>query len=277
MKVSAFTAIFAMILASAAGGCERSKGATPERDEANLRAPRAITGAVRPAHAMRSKEWRGLEDGVLRIWPIGDSITEGPEGSYRNALFRELKDEGIKVDFIGTLYDDSAKIEDRQHEGHPGFTIANAEENLDGWLKKVPAPDVVLIMLGTNDFAWWTNVSVLDHYGDMTKLLDHLSTKLPEAKIVVATIPPQSPALIEDVKRDRGQMASEFNDLLRQLLPKRAGWGERLFLADVGARVTTSDLGDGIHPKTSAQKKIAGVWKAALERALSPRPNVTNP
>ncbi len=269
MSLGYYTGIFAVIFSLLPGACSKSRSATAERDEASVRSNGTLAGAVRPANAVRNQRWRGTDDGVLRIWPMGDSTTEGPEGGYRNDLYRQLRKNGIKIDFIGTLYDDSAKIDDRQHEGHPGFTIANADENVDAWLKKLPAPDVILIMLGTNDFAWWTNVSVLDHYGDLNKLLDHLMKKLPHAIIVVATIPPQSPALIEDVKRDRAVMAREFNDMLRKVLPNHAAFGKRLFLADVGAKLGVGELADGIHPKVSAQKKIASVWTATLEKALA--------
>ncbi len=241
-------------------GCNQSSGATLGRgDEA--RRPAVASATMLRTHP--------LHDGVLRVWPIGDSITEGVEGGYRNRLYQLLRAKDIDVDYVGTLRDDSTKVRDKDHEGHPGFTISNAQENLDLWFKSVPAPDVVLVMLGTNDFAWWTNVSVAEHYGYFTQLIDTLLGRLPDSVLVVSTIPPQSSQMIEDVKRDRQKMTEEFNAMLRKSVPAHAAYGKRLFLADSARELKLSDLSDGIHPTKQAHEKIAKVWFATLQQALS--------
>jgi lysophospholipase L1-like esterase len=244
--VSFFTrlALGALIL----GACNQSSGATPrQRNEAGRQ------------HA---------QGATLKVWPVGDSITEGVEGGYRNRLYQLLRQEHVDIDYVGTLHDDSARISDKQHEGHPGFTISNAQENVDQWLTTVPPPDVVLVMLGTNDFAWWTNVPVTEHHGYFVKFVDHLLQRLPKASIVVSTIPPQSPKLIEDVKLDRAKMSAEFNTILRRTVPSHPAYGKRLFLADAARELALSDLSDGIHPTKRGHEKIAGVWFNALKPAL---------
>jgi lysophospholipase L1-like esterase len=262
-----YASVFALFLASATAGCAKSRTATPGGDDAQQ--PRAASFAgIGPTMTVSAKSLRGMEDGVLRIWPMGDSITEGVEGGYRNELYRRLRKDGINFDFVGTMRDDSTKVADKDHEGHPGFTLANAEENVEQWLKQVKSPDVILMMLGTNDFAWWTNKSVLDHYGDFTTLLNHLLNKLPSAIVVVATIPPQSPALIEDVKRDRGVMTTEFNEMLRKSLPTHEAYGKRVYLADIAPKLSVKDLSDGIHPSAKAHVRIGDGFYATMMQAL---------
>lgn len=208
------------------------------------------------------------DDGTLRIFPVGDSITLGVQGGYRNDLYQLLVDGGQPVDYVGTQWDTSTEIEDKDHEGHPGYTIANARAGIDGWIDAIEAPDVVLIMLGTNDEAWWTTKQPTETKDEMFELVDHVLERLPESVLVVATIPPQSPGNVEPINRDRGEMTAELNDLLRAEIPAHEAHGTRLFLADVNAVLDLGDLYDGIHPSREAHRSIAAVFHDVLKPLL---------
>lgn len=248
-----------------AAGCGKHTGA-PEARADEL--PKTGKTAASPKKSLPVEHIPELADGVLTIWPVGDSITEGVEGGFRNDLYKRYTDRGIKVDYVGTLRDSSTRVPDQDHEGHPGFTIANARENLDEWLPKAEKADVVLVLLGTNDFAWWTNRGPESHLEELFGLIDDLSKKLPKAKILVATIPPQSSAVIESLKLDRQVLARKYDAMLRNSLPQREGYGKRLFLVDIERVVEVSDLYDGIHPTGSAHKKIAAAWQKAIDQAI---------
>lgn len=259
------TALFglAAIYCALGAGCSRH-GGPPEAHAEEL--PKA---AVSVHKASLDLEYiPEFADGVLTIWPLGDSITEGVEGGFRNGVYEGFKRRGIKVDFVGSRRDSSARIPDQDHEGHPGFTIANARENLDEWLSYAERADIALVLLGTNDFAWWTNRGPESHLEDMFALIDDLITKLPRTKLLIATIPPQSSAVIETLKLDRQVLARKYNALLRSALPRREGYGRRLFLVDVERVVEVSDLYDGIHPTGSAHQKIARAFEKAINEAL---------
>jgi len=103
----------------------------------------------------------------LRILPLGDSITQGgngtrPEFTWRYPLYYMLLKEKYVVDFIGSMKTglnpafkwparDGVKF-DLDHEGHYGWKTAPCRDNLAKWMTKYPGPpDVVLIHLGTND------------------------------------------------------------------------------------------------------------------------------
>jgi lysophospholipase L1-like esterase len=209
------------------------------------------------------------DDGVLRIWPLGDSITLGAQGGYRNDLFLSLAGDGLNVDMIGTVWDTSTEIDDKDNEGHPGFTIGNARENVDGWLGSLSTPNVVLIMLGTNDEAWWTTKQPSETKDALMELVDHLLVRLPESVLVVATIPPQSSAIIEPIEMDRAEMTKQFNALSKDALAAHSAYGSRVFSADVNAVLTLDDLYDGIHPTREAHTKVAAVFYDVLKTKLA--------
>jgi lysophospholipase L1-like esterase len=209
-----------------------------------------------------------MDDGVLHIWTLGDSITVGVEGGFRNDIYNLLADDGYDVDLVGTLYDDSTVIEDKDHEGHTAYTFELTREDVDGWIAQIHRPDVVLLWLGANDFAWWTNVQPDGHLEYEIDLIDHLLDTLPGAAIVVATLTPQSSEIVEDVHRDRTDMVEEFDGLLRDALEQHPEYGKHVFMADLGARITLADLYDGIHPTREAHTEVAQVWYEVLKEIL---------
>ncbi len=157
------------------------------------------------------------DDGVLQVWTLGDSITLGVQGGYRNDIYNLLTADGQNVDMVGTEYDDSTEIADKDHEGHVAFTIQQTIESVDGWLAQITPPDIVLLWLGANDFAWWTNMTPAQHADDFDRLVNHLLVILPaQSKVVIGTIPPESSEIVESVALDRADMADDFNEMLRE-------------------------------------------------------------
>jgi hypothetical protein len=61
-------------------------------------------------------------NGKLDIYPIGDSITLGTGGGYRNVVFANLTADGYDVDMLGSLSDSMTGVPDKDHEGHGGCT-----------------------------------------------------------------------------------------------------------------------------------------------------------
>lgn len=217
-------------------------------------------GAQPPNHRTYSPD-----DGVLHVWTLGDSITLGPQGGYRNDIYRLLTEDGFTVDMVGTLWDESTEIADKDHEGHVAWTIQKTLNDVAGWLDQIPTPDIAFLWLGANDLAWWTNMTPAEHVSDLVTLIDHVLTLLPEqSKVVVATLAPQSSTIVESVGLDRMQMAEDFNHVLRQKVPQHSAFGKRLFLADVRKTLSHEDLYDGIHPTREAHARVAGVFYEVL-------------
>jgi lysophospholipase L1-like esterase len=213
----------------------------------------------------------GMSDGTLHILPLGDSITLGAQGGYRNDLYNALTEQGYKVDMVGTQYDTSTEIEDKDHEGHPGFTIANMRSEVDGYLSAITTPDVVIVMLGTNDEAWWTTKKPDETKDEMVALVDHLREKLPDAVLIISTIPPQSSMNVEPVNMDRAEMTKQYNAAIKTALAEHEDAGKKVFVADPNAILTLSDLYDGIHPSREAHTRIAEVFEDVMS-GLLPEP-----
>ncbi len=106
----------------------------------------------------------GGEGGVLRIMPLGDSITEAKSGhdSYRRPLWQSLAAAGCSVDFVGSKTGvsqgsrDSGSTAppnpdfDQDHEAYWDYQT-NEVKALASAKVAAAQPDIVLIHLGTND------------------------------------------------------------------------------------------------------------------------------
>lgn len=205
--------------------------------------------------------------GTVRILPLGDSITLGVNGGYRNGLWSRLLTAGKSIDYVGSQLDPYAKVLDKDHEGHPGFTIGNISASANGWIQSA-APDFVLLMIGTNDVAWWcaqTGAQVADQNA---LLIDQILAARPSAWVVVASIPPLSSSIIQPNNVDRAQLGKDYNAALQQRVQTRIAAGKKVRFADVYSSLSVSDLYDGVHPTELAADKVAQVWYSALAPLL---------
>lgn len=216
-------------------------------------------------------------DGVLQIWTVGDSITEGVNNGYRNELWSGLTGAGYQVDFVGSLvhpYPDTAVCTDADHDGHSGYSIGGIEDEVDAWYGAIDAPDVVLVMAGTNDIAWWiapgtTMTQVADH---MLELVDHLLGVNPNMEVILGTIAPMSSEVVAEVQLDRAELTKQYNQALKDGVSAHPQAGTRLWIADVNAALTVSDLYDGIHPTREAHDKVGDAWLGVLQPLLVEAP-----
>ena len=104
-----------------------------------------------------------LSAGVIRIMPLGDSITYGANtaGGYRLPLYNLLTQANYSVDFVGSETGNGASdLPDWDHEGHSGWWLSHNDggiyQNVGKWLAHVETPDVVLVHIGTNDGGYAT-------------------------------------------------------------------------------------------------------------------------
>ncbi len=115
--------------------------------------PAPIPGpASQPASCGFRSGW-GVRPPVVRIMPLGDSITYGvgsTDGAgYRARLEDRLSTAGFRVDFVGSRDAGPAGMDD-DNEGHSGWTISRLARRVDRWLAAY-RPEIVLLHIGTND------------------------------------------------------------------------------------------------------------------------------
>jgi len=130
---------------------------------------------------------------TVRINELGDSITGSP-GCWRALLWQKLQNAGItNTDFVGTLPGQGCGFTyDGENDGHGGFLATGivSDNNLPGWLA-VSQPDIVTMMLGTNDV--WSSLSTSVILQAFTTLIGQMRAQNPKMVIMVAKITPMAP------------------------------------------------------------------------------------
>jgi lysophospholipase L1-like esterase len=123
-------------------------------------------------------------------------------------------------------------------------------------------------MIGTNDTAWWTAENADQIGARHNALIEQLRTTRPHASIFVASIPPQTQALIPPNNVDRAALTQQLNDVIKSNVEARVALGQRVRFVDVNSALTTADLYDGIHPTEAAHAMVAQMFLEAIRAAL---------
>ncbi len=239
---------------------------------------------------------------VLRLLPLGDSITRGSGyGNYRHPLQALLARGGSNYQFVGTSTENSSLYHgpdpeqtftpyQPDHEGYGGFRIdqiaADTPATDDGGVTypglskvlDVDKPDVVLMMLGTNDVRPF-GAGVYDPGGpgykggsgfaaDAAARLDALVTRLaqgnPKLTLIVAAATP-----LADPAKDAQVRA--YNAYVPQIVAAHHQQGQDVRFVDMHMALTTGDLSpDGVHPDTIGYDKMARAWYGALTGKTPP-------
>jgi acyl-CoA thioesterase I len=203
---------------------------------------------------------------VLRIMPLGDSITEAWDGfaSYRYWLQQRLTEAGIAFDFVGSrngVYRGRPRFAafDAEHEGHWGWRTSQVLAEIDGWAVAA-RPDVVLLHLGTNDLASDPEVIAKN----LGAIIDALRRANPDVAVLLARLipptgfPQKRLRLVNDaIERTGRERSTDRSPIV--IVRHDEGFDPRL------------DTYDGLHPNESGERKMAERWFDALAR-LRARP-----
>ena len=198
---------------------------------------------------------------LCKILPLGDSITYGIgyEGGYRVELFQRAHAEGKSITFTGSLLNGPLTVDGanfpRNSEGHSGWKIDQLLTLLPSPALE-PLPDIILLMIGTNDLG--QHDAVADAPKRLATLLDRLATLAPDALVVVSTIIPLPSS--NDV--------TAYNAAIMPIVQERSSAGRHLVLVDQFKDFPTSELGDGVHPNQAGYERMAGVWYASIRTLL---------
>jgi lysophospholipase L1-like esterase len=241
-------------------------------------------------------------DKTLRIMPLGDSITRGSGyGNYRHPLQSLLAQGGYKAQFVGGSTEQSFSYHGSDpeqtftpyqpdHEGYGGFRIdqiaADTPDKDDGGVSypglshalAADKPDVVLLMLGTNDVRPFGD-GVVDPGGpgygggtgfaaDAAQHLDGLVSRLydgrPGLTLVLATITPLA-------ARAKEASVEALNAFIPRIVAAHRKQGQNVLLAEMHSALTVGDLSpDGVHPGTVGYDKMARSWYTALTGRAAP-------
>lgn len=203
---------------------------------------------------------------VPKIMPLGDSITAGQfpisptPGAYRIQLWNNFVSNGITVDFVGSQFNGPTQLGDKNHEGHPGYTIDQINNLLNSGTLSTYQPNIITLMIGTNDIL--TGKSITEMYGDLSNLIDRITSLSPSTQVLVSSITPIDPAT-------RGQSAANqvtnFNLMIPDLVRDKAEAGKKVTFVNAGGRLSLDDMvSDGFHPSATGYQKFGNEWYKAL-------------
>jgi len=152
--------------------------------------------------------------------PLGDSITLGSgyatDGGlgvrwcgYRGFLEALLNKNDIPFDYVGSLTTgEPPGVVDAHHEDHSGYRISDLTKILvRDKLIEQSNPDIILLMIGTNDLNNAGEMNQMELRNSIDKLLDTIRARAKTVRLIVSPIPiTTSP--------ERNKAVARFNSLL---------------------------------------------------------------
>ncbi|MDH4468214.1 MAG: SGNH/GDSL hydrolase family protein [Bacteriovoracaceae bacterium] len=222
---------------------------------------------------------------VIKIMPLGDSLTEGGYNSkgndgewkwylgpgYREELYHQLTSHGFNVEFVGSVTDRPSYFLQTQHEGHSGYTVSQLNENIDRWLR-ISSPDIILLMIGTNNVV--KNVDLEKMSSLYHDLLTKILNKNHKTRIFLASPLPTGDQT-KDPKRETvwNSEIKKISKILESLALARTKQGYLVHYVDMfGSNVIIpeKDLPDGVHPTKNGYQKLGRKWFSVIKSFLKP-------
>lgn len=250
--------------------------------------------------------------GTLRIWPYGDSITEGYNGSgtranYRVLLAQKLSLLGYNVKMVGctdkiqtsnnnesamaSAIDPAGQIAPADWQWHSakhgapvmagisGLAGRGAlSENVDTLCAQAGNPDIVLLHIGVNDLSQTSDVQgVFDAW---TNTVWRILNNLPDTKVVVSTVLYNN----ADLTSQLNSRVTTLNEKIRVQMSEEAALpftSGRVVLADLNSAIPSRVSGylcssDNLHPDWWGHDIMAEGWLYQI-RALYPDSSATFP
>ncbi len=212
-----------------------------------------------------------------KILLLGDSRVHGNRPdfeSYRYELWKKLIADKQKVDFIGSIEDESSypkfmgKTFDKDHAGVGGFTTQDILDNLEEALAEMEKPDVVLLGIGGNDLM--SRNPVEDVIENINKIIDILQAENNQITIFVEQIAPgRSKFMTPEVTK----VFKSFNSKIPTLATKQTTTKSKIIAVDMASDWSDSYLADDVHYNEKGAKVVAERYFAAIKQTLKNKNN----
>lgn len=219
----------------------------------------------------------------VNIMPIGDSITFGlgEDGGYRKYLDYSLKEKDISFDMVGPEGKNSESFSykgqnvqyDGNHAGYSGYTIKQQYPipswGENGLLEKLQSknaikqaqPDIVLLIIGTNDMT--ANRNLNDCEQDLHTLIDYILGDMPEDGVIFMGSIPEFTAYGGNAQR-----VGNYNNTVKKVAES---YGDNVQFADVhGSLNGMADMSsDNLHPSGAGYEKMGKFWAEVIDEYLA--------
>ena len=226
---------------------------------------------------------------VLRIMPLGDSITHGSQSvrgnGYRAPLYVALTNLGYNVDYVGTQTDNYSKTDpflaDSDHEGHSGWKIENASNGIynyiQGFFAQIDDPHIILLHLGTNDTGDGEDVFRREATNRLVRLLDRIHECQPSAKVVVTTLMRRYTTAGDTENNWKyAAITNVFNPAVPGIVAAQQAKGQSAYFLDMHEHVTSwGQIADTVHPNDVGYTNMANAWVSAITSIIPDPANFT--
>ncbi|WSQ10023.1 GDSL-type esterase/lipase family protein [Streptomyces sp. NBC_01231] len=215
---------------------------------------------------------------MLRIMPVGDSMTIGSAGehTWRYWMWRHLcTTHGGPFALVGpreTLHDKVTDAPTSYAYADPDFPRAHLAGWGEGWLHMAPligeavresGADVLLVSLGLIDLGFYTNAEQTTE--NVRGFVAAAREANPRIRVVLLPVIPNVRALTDT---DFATQVALFNDLLAKTAADLDEPRSPLLLASLPPSYDIhTDTYDGTHPNESGERKIAAAFADAMHQA----------
>jgi GDSL-like Lipase/Acylhydrolase family len=222
-----------------------------------------------------------------RVMSLGDSLCQGNASALRNKINAERF--GARIEWVGSKFNGTSFAP--RTECHSGWTAAQVWGGdgtpLPVWETQNPGrardwvreanPDVVLLMLGTNDYFAGAPFSVLTQ--SLEGILNEIYSFNPQASVVLASVPP----IAGDFKRNKGENETieSMSRSISKLALRKSREGKSMYFVDMyrivkGAALSKGhaslwDENDEVHFNHGGNKILADAWSEILKNVLQAR------
>lgn len=220
-----------------------------------------------------NNQWGDVSGGV-RLMAVGDSITAGVGSSsdkagYKRPLYESLTSYGDNVNFVGPnpLGASTGFPDGSGHAGNSGWTIPQVRSNIDSWMKAYQ-PQVITLMIGTNDIGLNTDWNTLTVPGIQQRLVDLVNRIIendPSIKLYLAKLTWRGGGL--------DQYIQQFNPIVDTIAAAHPNNVRVVNMFDAVPH-SSSYFPDYTHPNDSGYALMAQTWFAASKdeiKNMTPR------
>ncbi len=256
--------------------------------------------------------------GEVKIMAMGDSITDGyinGDNGYRKYMYNILTKAGYKIDMVGRKNNDLQRTYtdngetfsyDPAHEGYSTYSIKsynnpqnrtglyetleneNAVDNAKGKAFDVNQPDIVLLMIGTNDILDGHDTATSESIKDrLQELVTYIFNHVPDVHLYIASPPPLSEkstffnvqggygGAITQAKIDKNQ--TDYNTAIQEIVASEMAKGNYCKYVDMystflndsrGFEALLTGNGDYCHPNETGYKLMGEKWAEVLKNDL---------
>jgi lysophospholipase L1-like esterase len=233
---------------------------------------------------------------ICKIMPFGDSITDGynqnndAPGGYRVELFKRARADGKNITFVGSGWSGPDTVDGvafpHNHEGHIGWTIypLGSRQGVSTCLQTGAGclntnsvmleykPDIVLLMIGTNDCIDTKDIVQMPAVATrLGTLIDIIYNQLPNVLIVVAQPIPSRGNASQGDDAALPDRLKAYGDAIPDVVKARKDNGKNIMIVDMYTPFNAnraSLIEDEWHPNLAGYALLGDQWYSILKLLL---------